>query len=123
MDAIYRIGTYVYPDERSETGERLFVHQTGDGFAILSDFHEYSLERPIAIATALMRYVVASTGNFASASISEGGFADISNCYPEELRRCLNGGSRTNLGSGIMTLFPVMGTALIRAYKLWELYT
>ena len=43
MRAIYRIGKKVYPNEV----ERFFVHQTGDGFAIVSDFGEDTLERPI----------------------------------------------------------------------------
>ena len=57
MLAIYRIGTKVYPNDQ----KRLLVHQMGDGFAIVSDFGEASLERPIAIAIALMR-CVATTG-------------------------------------------------------------
>ena len=59
MGAIYRIGSRVYPHE----GKRLFVHQMGDGFAIVNDFGEASLERPLGIAAALMRHV-ASTGTF-----------------------------------------------------------
>ena len=53
MGAIYRIGTRVYPHEVN----RLFVHHLGDGFAIVSDFGEASLERPLGIAAALMRHV------------------------------------------------------------------
>ena len=53
MGAIYRIGTRVYPHEV----KRLFVHHLGDGFAIVSDFGEASLERPLGIAAALMRHV------------------------------------------------------------------
>ena len=53
MGAIYRIGTRVYPHEV----KRLFVHHLGDRFAIVSDFGEASLERPLGIAAALMRHV------------------------------------------------------------------
>ncbi len=112
MSAIHRIGTEVYPNEP----ERLFVHQMGDGFAIVSDFGEASLERPIAIAIALMR-CVATTGVFAAAAIAEGDFADISGCYPEEVRDSSND-EVVKLGDGLMTLSSVMGTAFIRAHHL-----
>jgi hypothetical protein len=113
MQAIYRIGTRLYPNE----GERLFVHQMGDGFAILSDFGEASLERPISIATALMR-CVAITGTFAAAAIAEGEFADITGYYPPDVTRDLDGAHAVRLGAGLMTLSSVMGTAFIRAYRL-----
>ena len=116
MWAIHQIGTEVYPDPLAE-GDRLFVHQIGDGFAIVSDFHEESLERPISIAIALMRYVSSATGNFVSTAIAEGEFSDIQGCAPEQVRRHSNNGT-VRLGSGIMTLFSVMGTAFIRAHKL-----
>ena len=112
MRAIYRIGKKVYPNE----AERLFVQQTGDGFAIVSDFGEDTLERPIAIAIALMRHV-ASTGMFATAAIAEGEFSDITGCYPSEVTDDLDG-NRVKLGEGLMTLSSVMGTAFIRAYNL-----
>lgn len=113
MEAIFRIGTHVC----SNTKDRLFVHQIGDGFAIVSDCHEESFERPILIATALMRHVTATTGNFISAAISEGDFADITGCYPDEVRRSSQDGI-VMLGDGIMSTFSVMGTAFIRAHKL-----
>ena len=112
MSALFRIGTKVYPNE----GDRLFVHQMGDGFAIVSDFGEYSLERPISIAIALMRQVVA-TGKFAAATIAEGDFADIQGCYPREVTDYSCNGL-VRLGRGLMTLSTVMGTAFIRAYGL-----
>ena len=116
MWAIIQVGQKVYPDHLSQKRERLFAHHIGDGFAIVSEFHEDSLERPISIAIALMRHVVASTGCFASAAIAEGDFADIQSCYPKEASRSQD---RTiNLGAGIMTLHSVMGTAFIRAYNI-----
>ena len=114
MGAIYRIGKKVYPNEV----ERLFVHQTGDGFAIVSDFGEDTFERPVAIAIALMRHVV-STGMFAAAAIAEGDLADITGYYPGEVIDDLDGNT-VKLGEGLMTLSSVMGTAFIRAYKLNE---
>ena len=114
MRAIYRIGKKVYPN----SGERLFVHQMGDGFAIVSDFGEDTLERPIAVSIALMRHV-ASTGMFATAAIAEGGFSDITGCYPSEVTDDLDGNT-VKLSEGLMTLSSVMGTAFIRAYSLHE---
>lgn len=98
MRAICQIGKKVYPNE----GERLFVHQMGDGFAIVSDFGEATLERPIAVAIALMRHV-ASTGMFATAAIAEGEFSDITGCYPREVTDDRDGDA-VNLGEGLMTL-------------------
>lgn len=113
MQAVYWIGTRVYSNE----DERLFVHQMGDGFAIVSDFGEPLLERPIAIAIALMRSL-ASFEMFAAAYIAEGEFSDITGCYPKEVVGDLQDGHVVRLGAGLMTLSSVMGTAFIRAYSL-----
>ena len=113
MQTIYRIGTRVYPNGN----ERLFVHHMGDGFAIVSDFGEPQLERPIAIAIALMR-CVAATGTFAAAAIAEGEFADITGCYPKEVTDDSCDAHVVSLGAELMTLSSVMGTAFIRAYRL-----
>jgi len=117
MGAIHRVGTLAYPGER----ERLFVHQMGDGFAIVSDFgersFERSFERPLGIASALMRHL-ASTGTFATAAVAEGEFSDITGCYPEEVMKDCEDGHVVRLGAGLMTLSRVMGTAFIRAYSL-----
>lgn len=118
MRAIYRIGKKVYPN----AGERLFVHQMGDGFAIVNDFSsEPSLERPIVIAIALMR-CVATTNTFAKASIAEGDFGDITGCYLEEVMddRDRSDPGVVRLGEGLMTLSRVMGTTFIRAHKSHE---
>ena len=113
MGAIHRIGTQVYLDER----ERLFVHQMGDGFAILNDFGEVSFERPLGIASALMQHM-ASIGTFAAVAIAEGEFSDITGCYPEEVMKDSEDGLVVRLNAGLMTLSPVMGTAFIRSYRL-----
>ena len=115
MKGAYLIGTKVYP----RAGERLFVHHMGDGLAIVGDFGEDSLDRPLSIATALMRCVV-STETFASAAIAEGEFADISSCYPQEILAGAGNSRVVPLGEGCMTLSSVMGTAFIRAYRLHE---
>ena len=115
MQAIYGIGTRTYPNE----GKQLFVHHMGDGFAIVSDSGEASFERPLSIAAALMRHV-ASSGTFAAAAVAEGDLSDITGWYPEEVMKDCDEGHIVRLGTGLMTLFPVMGTAFIRAYRLHD---
>jgi hypothetical protein len=111
MEGIFRIGTCCFP----ESPDRLFAHQLGDGFVIVSDFPEDTLERPIGVALALLRHV-ARSGRFAKAAVSEGQFADIRSCYPRAVLDAAVDGGSIALGHGVMTLFPVMGTALIRAF-------
>lgn len=112
MEGIFQIGTEKYNDDIS----RLFAHQFGDGFVIVSCFEEKSLDRPVAIAIALMRHILAS-GGVAKASIAEGGFSDIRDCYPRKITNLEKDG-RIFIGSGLMTIIPVMGTALINAVGL-----
>lgn len=112
MEGIFLIGEQCYP----ESPDRLFAHQTGDGFIIVSEFGVDSLEVPVAISIALLQHV-AARGRFAKASIGEGSFADIMGCYPKRIRdRCQD--MTLSLGGGLMTLFPVMGTALINAVSV-----
>lgn len=113
MEGIFRVGCQCFP----ESPDRLFAHQLGDGFVIVSDFPEDTLNRPMAIALALLRHV-AHSGRFAKATISEGKFADIQSCYPSVVVEAAGSDRRVSLGAGVMTLFPVMGTALIRAFLL-----
>ena len=111
--AIFQIGAKVYPS----SPKRLFVHQMGgDGLAIVSEGHEQSLERPIAIAVALLRHI-ATNGSFASAAIEEGDNAHVSGWYPEEME--ITDCGIVSLGDGLMTLSSsVMGTTMIRVYHL-----
>ena len=113
MRGIYLIGS------RASFGDsgRIFAHQTGDGFIIVSEFASESFEIPIAIAVALMRHVAVS-GRFAKATIAEGKFSDVAGCYPEEVRKVQDAGGRVPLGGGLMTVFPVMGTAMINAVNV-----
>lgn len=115
MEGIFQIGTEKYNDDVS----RLFAHQFGDGFIIVSCFEEKSLDRPVAITIALMRHVLAS-GGVAKASIAEGGFSGIRGCYPRKITDLEKDG-RIFIGSGLMTIIPVMGTALINAVGLDKL--
>ena len=118
MLAVHRIGTVVFP----ETPDRLFAHQLGDGFLIVSDFHEENLERAGAIVIFLMKYI-ASFGVFTRGAIAEGGLSGITGCYADEVMdSCQRGDlSTANMGAGLMTIFPVMGTALINAVGIDKL--
>lgn len=112
MHAISQIGKRSFP----ESPERLFVHQVVDGFLIASNFHEDDLERSVTIAVALMRHVAAS-GYLTKAAIAEGDLSDIQSCYPRN-KMDIREGRTVRLGMGLMTLFPVMGTALIHVNKV-----
>jgi hypothetical protein len=114
MEGIFRIGTQYYP----ESPDRISAHQIGDGFVIVSNFQEEeTFLRPLAIAISLLRHV-AHSGRYAKATISDGDFADILSCYPTSVIDAAGPDKRVRLGRGIMTLFPVMGTALIRAISV-----
>ncbi len=115
MEGIYKIGEHKYNDDVS----RLFAHQFGDGFVVVSCFEEKSLDRPVAISISLMRHVLAA-GGLAKASIAEGGFSDIKGCYPRAIIEKEKNGS-ISMGAGLMTIIPVMGTALINSVRLDKL--
>jgi hypothetical protein len=115
LEGIVLVGRNFYPREP----DRLFAHQIGDGVLIKSDFHEESLERAVAIAISLLRHVAAS-GRFASAVLTEGEMSDIQGRYPKVVRDALEADHTVSLRMGLLTLFPVMGTALIRAVRLSE---
>lgn len=112
MKGIYLIGSKQYTDEVN----RLFAHQFGDGFVIVSCYEEQSLDRAVAISIALMRHILAS-GGLGKASVSEGGFSDIKGCYPREININEENGC-IPIGDGLMTIIPVMGTVLINAVKV-----
>ena len=117
MVAIFRIGRKCYP----EPPDRITAHQFGDGFIVMSDSHEQSLDRCLAIAAAMMRHVAAS-GSYARAAIVEGDLADVQGCYPDEVMSCRDSQCthRISLHMGLMTITTVMGTALARAVALAE---
>lgn len=116
MDAIIKIGQHAYPgDVTLNEADRIFAHQFGDGFVIVSSFEETDSSRCVAIATTIMRHM-AIRGFCTKAAISIGDMADINGCYPDSVRFSDNG--TLPLGAGLMTTIPVMGTALTKAYKL-----
>jgi len=115
MEAIHKVGSRCYP----ESPQRLFAHQLGDGFVVVGEFGWETLEQPVTVAVILLRAVL-QAGGVAKAAISEGRFADIVGCYPKSIqdlyaRSC---GGAFPLGRGLMTILPVMGTALINSYRL-----
>lgn len=113
MEGIYHIGIQVCPN----TPHRLFAHQLGDAFIIVSEFRERCPELPLAIGVFLLRCVLLS-GGMGSCGISQGHFGDIRSCYPDIVRSRLTDSGTVPLGSGSMHVLPVMGTALINAYRL-----
>jgi len=117
MEAIYFLGARCFPDQ----GERIFAHQLGDGILVVSDFPTNSLEQPLSIAVVLMRHVLLGNGT-ARVAIAEGELSDVVGCYPEVIRRAIDEDRHgvVRLGAGLMTVFPVMGTALINSYGLME---
>lgn len=110
MCAIFQISTKYCP----ESPERIFAHQTADGFSVVGEFHSESWLVPVAITVAILRHVV-SRARFAKAALGEGSFADISSCYPRCVLDARDKSGTVRMGGGVMTLFPVMGTAQINA--------
>lgn len=112
MKDLYKIGRNIFPAQP----ESLFIHQVGDGFLVLPGYPDENLDRPISIAIALMQLTLLE-GGVARASISAGEFSDILSCYPKEIRENIENGI-LKIRNGIMTIFQVMGEALINSYKI-----
>ncbi|KAF0177980.1 MAG: Uncharacterized protein FD161_2179 [Limisphaerales bacterium] len=113
IQAIYQVGSRAFGDDLN----RLFVHQTGDGFIIVSGSKFQNTATPLSIAIVLMRSFLMS-GGAAKCGVAEGDFADIKGCYPEPIRSRMASGGVVPLGSGFMRVFPVMGSAMVRAHQL-----
>jgi len=113
MGALYRVGAKAFPT----VPDRLFIHQFGDGFVIVSDFPEGTAERPLAVAIAVMRHMIAK-GVATKSAISSGDFSDIFGCYPSEVQEAADNHRHVRIGDGLMTIIPVMGSALISPNKL-----
>lgn len=115
MQDLYRLGSRVYHDDY----ERLFIYQLGDGFLITPCVGDTDLRRALAIGTALLQSTALREG-FAKAGISTGDIADISGCYPKEVTQARQEEGCISIGEGLMLIFPVMGTALIRSWRLTQ---
>jgi hypothetical protein len=111
MENIYLIGTKVC----SERSKRLCAYQAGDGFFIDSEYGDTDVT--IAIAVILMRSALLA-GALTRAGISEGDCVDIRGWRPDIVRQHAEG-DKVRLGeTGHMRLFPVMGTAYIKAHAM-----
>jgi hypothetical protein len=85
---------------------------------VTGSFPDPKPDRPIAIAIALMRHLLAA-GVVGKAAVSVGDFADVRGCYPPSIREGMDDRGTIRVGDGLrMTIFTVMGSALIAAYKL-----
>ena len=117
MGGIYALGSRCY----AKSPNRLFAHQLGDGFVIVGESRSFSLEQPAIVGILLLRQVLRA-GGVARGAISEGDFADISSYYPEHIQDLHNqsSGGPIQLGEGLMTILPVMGTALINSFRLLD---
>ena len=116
MSAIHRVGSKMYPGTSGKNyTDRLFAYQFGDGFLVSSDLCDTDATRPTAIAIALMRHMIIC-GFATKAAIAIGEMSGINGCYPQPMRDAPD--SRVNMGMGLMTTIPVMGTALTKAHKL-----
>lgn len=94
---------------------RFFAHQFGDGFVVTEDSAS-ALGRMAAVAMALHQYVLVKSGHFCGSALERGGLADVVGCYPKAVTESDH--HAVQLGEGLMTITPVIGTALIKTYKL-----
>ncbi len=113
MDALYRVGSSAF----AKSEECLYVHQFGDGFVVVSNFAQESPECPVAICLAVMRHLIAK-GVATKAGVSAGDFGDFFHCYPPSIQAAAREERYVALGEGLMTIIPVMGSALIESHKL-----
>jgi hypothetical protein len=116
LDAVYQIGSRVFPEEP----DRLFIHQVGgDGLVIVSSTGRQEVDRPIALAIALMRVVLVG-GFVARGGLSTGTYGDVMGYRPSSEHWVEDGHRRYRPGSGVMTILSTMGTALIHAHRREE---
>jgi len=114
MHYLFQIGSRIFPRQP----EHLFIYQVGDGFLITPyKRYEENLERPISITIALMQSILLK-GGIARASISTGDFEDYLSEYPQEIKKEIEKHDIVRIGDGLMTVFQVMGDALINSYQL-----
>ena len=104
IKALYNIGTKVFYNY----GDRLFIHQFGDGFVIVSDFIEETPDRPVSISIVLLRHLL-SRGFVCKASISAGEFGDYNGCYSDIIMKTTKNRCYFRIGRGVMTISPVIG--------------
>jgi hypothetical protein len=117
MEALYTIGSSGF----SKAKGRIFMHQLGDGFVVVSEFPEETPETPLSICLGVMRHLIAR-GVATKAGISGGGFSDVFGAYPPAIQKAAEDHRYVPLGDnsdyGLMTIIPVMGSALTRSHRL-----
>ncbi len=116
QEDLYRIGSRMYPAR----ADRLFIHQIGDGYVVCPDFGDHTLDRPVAIAIALMQSTCAR-GGFIKSAITTGTVEDVSACVTEEISEHIDERLSLSIGAGVMTIYGVMGSALIRGNQVSKL--
>jgi hypothetical protein len=116
METLYKIGCSGFSKVRGRT----FMHQFGDGFVVVSEFPE-TPETPLSICLGIMRHFIAR-GVATKAGMSAGGFHDVFSEYPVTIQKVAEDHRYVPLGdnsdNGLMTIIPVMGSALTRAHRL-----
>lgn len=112
-------GVYLLGTEANSLGiSRLFAHHIGDGFVLVDDGGAANVTRLVSTAVALHQFTLIRAGHFCASAIERGEMADVMGCYPEEVRNARSKHGALPLGDGLMTVFPVMGTAIIKTAKL-----
>ena len=112
-------GVYLLGTEAKRLGiSRLFAHHIGDGFVLVDDGGTANVTRLVSVAVALHQFTLIKAGHFCASAIERGEMADVMGCYPEEVCDARSKYGALPLGDGLMTVFPVMGTAIIRTVKL-----
>lgn len=120
VEAIWLVGSKVFHNLE----DRLFIHQYGDGFAIVSDHHERDLNRAVNIGVFIMQRILI-LGGVARAGLSEGEYGDILGMYPHSIENeaarifqetgCSGG---LSVGRGIMNINQTMGSSFINSVSV-----
>jgi hypothetical protein len=114
MEGVYRLG-----QESTRLGiSRLFAHHIGDGFVLIDDGGVANASRLAAAAVALHQFTLVRSLHFCASAVAEGEMADVLHCYPKMVLDARADDGVVRLGEGLMTLFPVMGTAIINTNRM-----
>lgn len=111
------LGVYeIYSRFTGKPADRLFAHQFSDGFLLLQDDWRPSVDRGLAGAIGLLRYLL-NWGFVGRAGVATGGFSDISTLI-DAVKTEANARNPDRDPEGVMTTANVMGDALINAYNV-----
>ena len=114
MEGVYRLGR-----ESPRLGiSRLFAHHIGDGFVLIDDGGVANASLLAAAAVALHQFTLLRSLHFCASAVTEGEMADVLHCYPKMVLEARTDDGVVRLGDGLMTLFPVMGTAIINTNRM-----